>query len=886
MEVWRTIGHKSSGYSWRETTQFDRIPRKCFVSALIAVGVGACLVACGGGGGTVTPLPPSITSLTPASGITGQSVTIAGAHFGAAQGTSTVTFNGAAAAATSWGDTSITAKVPASATTGNVVVAVGGQLSNGVPFTVIPPPAISSVAPISGAAGQSVTISGSNFGATQGTSTVTFNGIAATPTSWSAASIVVPVPANATTGNVVVTVNTQGSNGVLFTVIPPPSISSVAPASGVTGQVVTITGTNFGATQGTSAVAFNGVIAVPTSWSATSIVAPVPVTAATGNVVVTVSGAASNGVPFTVIPRATSLSPVSGDAGALITVGGSGFGAVQGTSTVTFNGAVATPTNWSTTSITVPVPAAATTGDVVVTVGGSASNGVRFTLTIAGMAAVLTQHNDSARTGANTLETILTPAKVTPATFGSLFTQTVDGLIVAQPLYLPQVMVSGARHNVVYVVTQHDSVYAFDADSAAGANANPLWHVNFTDSASGVTTVPILEEGCDTTVKFTEVGIMGTPVIDAQHGVIYFVVKTKEVTAGVATYVFRLHALDVTTGAEMFGGPSQPINPSVVSSTQGIVTFDPLMHMQRPGLLLSNGTLYIGFGSNGCDVPPAHGWVLGFDPTSLQPTAVFNTTPVDTESRGSVWQSGGGIASDSSGNLFFSTANGPFSADVGGQDYSSSFLKLHPVAQSGQISLNVADYFTPYDQLALSLADLDIGSVGVTVLPDQPGPHPHLLLGSGKEGSIYLIDRDNMGHYNANDVGNVLNPVQFLFQVYGSANEAFNTPAYWNSTVFLSGGHTGIVAYPLVNGLLGTRLVGAACCANAPSISANGNSNGIVWVSGDTDLWAFDAVTMTQLIDLQLTTISNLAAHFATVTVVNGKVYAGTGNQLIVLGLK
>jgi hypothetical protein len=763
---------------------------------------------------------------------------------------------------------------------------VGGQLSNGLTFTVIPPPAITNMAPPLGVVGQSVTISGTDFGASQGTSTVTFNGVAATPTSWSPTSITVPVPAGATTGNVVVTVNTQASNGTLFTVIPPPTISNVAPLSGIAGQSVTITGTNFGTTQGTSSVTFNGATATPTNWGATSIVVPVPVAAATGNVVVTVSGAASNGVPFTVIPHITGLSPTSGDAGTAITLSGSGFGSAQGVATVTFNGTSAAPTTWGTTSITVPVPAAATTGDVVVTVGGNASNGVTFTLTIAGMAAVLTQHNDSERTGANPLETILTPAKVTPATFGSLFTQTVDGLIVAQPLYLPQVMISGARHNVVYVVTQHDSVYAFDADSAAGANANPLWHVNFTDPANGVTTVPIAEEGCDTTVKFTEVGIMGTPVIDAQHGVLYFVVKTKEVTAGVATYVFRLHALDVTTGAEMFGGPSQPINPSVISSTQGIVGFDPLMHMQRPGLLLLNGTLYIGFGSNGCDVPPAHGWVLGFDPATLQQTAVFNTTPEDTESRGSVWQSGGGIAADASGNLFFSTANGPFSADVGGQDYSSSFLKLHPVVQSGQISLNVADYFAPYDQAALSLADLDIGSVGVTVLPDQPGLHPHLLLGSGKEGSIYLIDRDNMGHYNANDVGNVLNPVQFLFQVYGSANEAFNTPAYWNSTVYLSGGHTGIVAYPLVNGLLGTRQVGAACCANTPSISANGNSNGIVWVSGDTDLWAFDAATMAQLLDLQLTTISNLAAHFATVTVVNGRVYAGTGNQLIVLGLK
>src|SRR5438105_107417 len=250
---------------------------------------------------------PSIASLNPPSGLVGMSVTITGANFGMTQGTSTVTFNGTAATPTSWSATSIVAPVPSGATTGNVVVTVGGVASNGVSFTVtVPPPSITSLNPTSGVLGTSVTITGVNFGVTQGTSTVKFNGTAATPTSWSATSIIAPAPAGATTGNIVVTVGGMASNGVMFTVtVPAPSITSLNPTSGVLGTSVTITGANFGATQGTSTVKFNGTAATPTSWGATSIVAPVPSGATTGNIVVTVGGVASNGASFTVQPDTT-----------------------------------------------------------------------------------------------------------------------------------------------------------------------------------------------------------------------------------------------------------------------------------------------------------------------------------------------------------------------------------------------------------------------------------------------------------------------------------------------------------------------------------------------------------------------------------------------------
>ena len=378
--------------SWSATSITAPVPAGA-TSGNVVVTVGG--VASNGVSFTVTVPAPSIASLNPTSGLVGTSVTITGTNFGTTQGTSTVTFNGIAAAPASWSTTNITAAVPAGATSGNVVVTVGGLASNGVSFTVtVPAPSITSLNPTSGLPGTSVTIAGANFGATQGTSTVKFNGITATPTSWGAASITATVPAGATTGNVVVTVGGAASNGVSFTVtVPGPSVTSLNPTSGLAGTSVAIAGANFGATQGTSTVRFNGIAATATSWSAPSIIVSVPAGATTGNVVVTVGGVASNGVSFTVTvpaPSIASLNPTSGLVGTPVTIAGANFGAMQGTSTVRFNGTTATPTSWSATSISAPVPAGATTGSVVVTVGGVASNGVNFTVTADTTAPVVT----------------------------------------------------------------------------------------------------------------------------------------------------------------------------------------------------------------------------------------------------------------------------------------------------------------------------------------------------------------------------------------------------------------------------------------------------------------------------------------------------------------
>ncbi|WP_291986307.1 IPT/TIG domain-containing protein [Luteitalea sp.] len=324
--------------------------------------------------------PPTITALSPTSGGVGAAITLTGTGFGATLGTSIVRFNGVTATTTAWTATSVTAVVPVGATTGPVVVTVNGQNSAGAAFTVIPPPTLTSLAPSTGTVGAVVTLTGTNFGATPGTSVVSFNGTVATPTAWSATSMTAPVPVGAASGAVTVIVSGQTSNGLAFTVIPPPTLTSLTPSTGAVGTVVTLTGTNFGATPSTSVVSFNGTVATPTAWSATSITAPVPVGAASGPVTVTVSGQTSNGLAFTVIPppTLTSLTPSTGAVGTVVTLTGTDFGAAQGASVVAFNGTVATPTAWSATSITAPVPAGATSGAVTVIVAGQASNGVTF----------------------------------------------------------------------------------------------------------------------------------------------------------------------------------------------------------------------------------------------------------------------------------------------------------------------------------------------------------------------------------------------------------------------------------------------------------------------------------------------------------------------------
>ena len=332
--------------------------------------------------GGAGPVVPSITGLSPSAAAVGASVTISGVGFGASQGSSTVTMNGMAPTVTSWGATSIVVTVPTGATSGNVVVTVGGLASNGMTFTVLPTPVLSSLTPTAAAPTASVTIAGASFGATQGTGTVTFNGVAATASSWGASSITAIVPSSVTSGNVVVNTAGVATNGLPFTVLPSPTITSLSPSSAAVGATVTITGTNFGSTQGSGTVKFVNSAATVTSWSATSIVVIVPTGAATGSVVVNANGANTNGSTFTVLPTPslTSLSTNSGGVGAAVTVNGQNFGSTRGSGTVSFNGTPGTVTTWTASAISTTVPSGATTGNVVVFASGVNTNGLPFTV--------------------------------------------------------------------------------------------------------------------------------------------------------------------------------------------------------------------------------------------------------------------------------------------------------------------------------------------------------------------------------------------------------------------------------------------------------------------------------------------------------------------------
>jgi RHS repeat-associated protein len=367
-------GTTATATTWTSTSIVTTVPSGATTGNVVVTVSGT---ASNGKSFTVVAAP-SITSLSITTGAVGAAVTITGTNFGSSQGSGTVKFNGTSATVTTWTATSIKVTVPTGATTGNVVVFASGVNSNGSSFTVVPAPSITSLSITTGAVGAAVTITGANFGSSQGSGTASFNGKSATVSSWSATSIAVTVPTGVTTGNVVVFASGVNSNGVNFTVVATPSITSLSTTSGPVGTSVTITGTNFGSPQGSGTVSFNGTGASVTSWTATSIGVAVPAAATTGNVVVFASGVNSNGKSFTVTPHITSLSVTSGAVGASVTITGTTFGSSAGT--IKFNATTATATTWTSTSIVTTVPSGATTGNVVVTVSSNASNGVSFTV--------------------------------------------------------------------------------------------------------------------------------------------------------------------------------------------------------------------------------------------------------------------------------------------------------------------------------------------------------------------------------------------------------------------------------------------------------------------------------------------------------------------------
>ena len=491
---------------------------------------------------------------------------------------------------------------------------------------------------------------------------------------------------------------------------------------------------------------------------------------------------------------------------------------------------------------------------------------------------VLTNKVDNSRSGLNPNETLLSPSDVNTNQFGKLYTFNVDGYVSAQPLYMSNVTINGAAHNVVLIATEHDSVYAIDADTGV-----QLWQTSFLNSSTNTTTVPIATQGCSSVTKLTEIGILGTPVIDPTTGTLYVSAKT-QTADGTTTYAHNLHALDITTGLEKFGGPA------LISGTVGSQTFVPLNHMQRPGLLLSNGTVYVAFGSNGCDLN-ARGWIFAYNAADLTQPPTIITTQQDGAYGSSVWQAGVGPAADSAGNVYVSTANGMFQYPT---DLGDTIVKL----SSG---LGILDYFTPYEQSTLGSSDLDLGSGAVMLLPTQTGSTtPDLMVTSGKDQDIYLINRDNLGQYNTT----INNIVQYMPTAL--LGEFFGSPLYWNNgsnqMVYFLAHQDYLRSYSLSTDANGNTslsttptktTVGKLTTFGLPEISANGTSNGIVWlvrnVTGVPLLSAYDANTLFLLYDSGMASGGRdslgTVTHFATPTIANGKVFAGTQTQLVTYGL-
>jgi len=517
------------------------------------------------------------------------------------------------------------------------------------------------------------------------------------------------------------------------------------------------------------------------------------------------------------------------------------------------------------------------------------------------LTAVLTYQYDNTRMGVNSTETNLALANVNTNHFGCLFTCAVDGYIYAQPLVVPGVNIPGLGvHDVVYVVTEHNSVYAFDADNNTGSNAVPLWQTSFL--SPGVTTVP---SGDVSTSDITpEIGITSTPVIDPATATIYLEVKTKEPGS---VYVHRLHALDITTGLERTNFNS----PAVIAATNypGLgsgdndgetpahVLWNPLREHSRPALTLLKGVIYMSFASHG-DNTPYHGWLFGYNATNVsQQVSVYNTTP--NGGLGGFWDGGGGPSVDAQGNLYLQSGNGTFDGGANvtlTNDYAMSVLKF-----STTNGLKFVDYFAPSNAVDLSDGDADLGSSAALILPDSAGSaaHPHLVVGGGKTAMIYLMDRDNMGRFNGT-AGNNLIVQEFNGSYRGDRD---TSPAFFNNSLYVFDSDACIGAYSITNALFNTTPVetpdtydnkgGATAC-----ISANGTNNAIVWAlynSGADNpttpcvLRAYNATNLAQELyasdQLPARDSAGDAVKFTVPTVANGKVYVGAQYALSVYGI-
>jgi hypothetical protein len=531
--------------------------------------------------------------------------------------------------------------------------------------------------------------------------------------------------------------------------------------------------------------------------------------------------------------------------------------------------------------------------DVIVSNAVGSQTSAMATLTVNSVTAstidVVTYHYDNLRTGQNLNETILTQANVNSTAFGKLGAFIVDGRVDAQPLYLSAVAIpSVGTKNVLYVATEHGSVYAFDADSVNGNTSAFLWKASVL--GSGETSSD--DRGCSQVTP--EIGVTATPVIDRSrgtHGAIYVVAMSKDTNGN---YFHRVHALDLTTGAELFGGPVlvQATYPGTGdNSLGGNVVFDAKQYKERPGLLQIGGTIYTTWSSH-CDAGPYTSWVMSYDANTLAQTSVLNLVPNGSE--GGIWMAGTAPAADASGNIYFMVGNGDFDTTLNASGFPANancgqcYVRLSSTAP-----MKLLDYFTPSNTVSESNSDTDFGSGGPLLLPDLVdgnGTTRRLAVGSGKDAIIYVVDRDNMGKFNST-ADNIYQ------QINGQIGGVWSKPSYFNNTVYYGAVGDHLKSFPIAN----AKLAGMPATQSAtsfaypgttPSISANGTSNAIVWAveNGSTGvLHAYNATNLTSELYN-----SNQAANnrdqfsdnkYVTPVVANGKVYVGTPNSVVVFGL-
>jgi hypothetical protein len=717
---------------------------------------------------------------------------------------------------------------------------------------------------------------------------------------------------------------------------PTPDFSlGVSPATasvmgGAAGQSISVTASGMNGFAAAVTVSPGGLPAGVTAKPATLTLTPgvaqnitfaADATVATGATTVTLTGTSGTLSHSTTVALATTAAPpplpdfsltitptsqtlvegTTGTALALVATATNGFaspvviGIAGLPAGVTASPASPTLTPGTAQNVTLAASTTAATGAATVTFTGTAgalSHAATLALTVQTppIPDVTTYHFDNARDGLNAQETILTPANVTSATFGRIgagFFQG-DGKVDAQPLYLAGLNVGGTATNVLYMATEHGSLYAFNADSGT-----QLWKTSLL--GSGETTSDAHNCGQIT----PEIGITSTPVIDRAKGTIFAVGMSKD-TKG--AYHQRLHALSLTSGAELPGSPAEITGSypgTGAASANGMVPFSPGQYAERAGLLLLNGTIYLSWTSH-CDYAPYTGWVMAYSETTLQQTAILNLTPNGSD--GSIWMAGNGLAADAGGNIYFLDANGTMdpSFEANGfptkQDYGNAMMKLSTAGGK----LAVADFFEPYNSIAESNADIDMGSGGAMLLPDLTdanGNVRHLIVGAGKDRNIFVGDRDNLGKFNQKTADN-----SNLYQDIPNAlaNGAWSSPTYFNGTVYYAGQNDTLKAFPITQAMLATTPSSQSAVVfpypgSTPSISANGTQNAIVWavesnVGQLNVLHAYDATNVSR----ELYNSTQAAGgrdnfgngnKFITPVIVNGKVFVGTQTGVAEFGL-